>query len=116
MSNGKNMTIHLIARLIKRPCIKMSQYFPKPFRTTKLFSSHPFTIASFPLAPFCLCLFLFCCFSYFSFTYCFHYLYASYRYLLLSQLHFAFTSSLYNTHCNRFYNNYVIDICPRQLR
>ena len=26
------------------------------------------------------------------------------------------TSSLYNTLCNRFYNNYVINICPRQLR
>ena len=24
-------------------------------------------------------------------------------------------SSLYNTPCNRFYNNYVINICPRQL-
>ena len=25
------------------------------------------------------------------------------------------TSSHYNTPCNRFYNNYVINICPRQL-
>ena len=32
MSNGKDMIIHLIVGLIKRPCIKMSQYFPKPFR------------------------------------------------------------------------------------
>ena len=27
----------------------------------------------------------------------------------------ASISSLYNTPCNRFYNNYVINICPRQL-
>ena len=32
MSNGKNMTLHLIVGLIKRPRIKMSQYFPKPFK------------------------------------------------------------------------------------
>ena len=32
MSNGKDMTIHLIVGLIKRPSIKMTQYFPKPFR------------------------------------------------------------------------------------
>ena len=32
----------------------------------------------------CLCLFFFCCFLHFSFIYCFHYLYANYRYLLLS--------------------------------
>ena len=32
MSNGKDMTIHLIVGLIKRPFIKMTQYFPKPFR------------------------------------------------------------------------------------
>ena len=32
MSNGKDMTIHLIAGLKKRPFIKMTQYFPKPFR------------------------------------------------------------------------------------
>ena len=24
-------------------------------------------------------------------------------------------SSLHNTPCNRFYNNYVINICPRKL-
>ena len=82
---------------------------------SKSFSSHPFTIASVPFAPFCLCLFFFCCFLQFSFTYCFHYLYANYRHLLLSWLHFAITSSLYNTPSNRFYNNYVINICPRQL-
>ena len=29
--------------------------------------------------------------------------------------HPAITGSLYNTLSNRFYNNYVIDICPRQL-
>ena len=33
MSNGKDMIIVLIVGLIKRPCIKMSQYFPKPFRS-----------------------------------------------------------------------------------
>ena len=33
MSNGKDTTIHLIVGLIKRPHIKMSQYFPKPFRS-----------------------------------------------------------------------------------
>ena len=33
MSNGKDVIIHLIVGLIKRPCIKMSQYFPKPFRS-----------------------------------------------------------------------------------
>ena len=42
MSNGKYMTIHLLVGLIKKTlneisrmqfhCIKMSQYFPKPFR------------------------------------------------------------------------------------
>ena len=32
MSNGKDMAIHLIVGLIKRPSIKMTQYFPKPFR------------------------------------------------------------------------------------
>ena len=31
MSNGKGMTVVLKVVLIKRPCIKMSQYFPKPF-------------------------------------------------------------------------------------
>ena len=36
MSNGKAMIIHLIVRLIKImlneiPCIKMNQYFPKPY-------------------------------------------------------------------------------------
>ena len=35
--------------------------------------------------------------------------------LLLSYLHFAITSSLYNTTCNGFYNNYLINIWPRQL-
>ena len=32
-------------------------------------------------------------------------------------LHFAITPSAitYNTPCNRFYNNYVIDICPIQF-
>ena len=29
--------------------------------------------------------------------------------------HIPDASSLYNTPCNRFYNNYVINICPRQL-
>ena len=53
--------------------------------TTKSFSSHHFTIASLSLAHFCLCLFCCCCcFLHFSFIYCFHYLYANYRYLLLS--------------------------------
>ena len=34
MSNGKGMIIHLIVGLIKeKPCIKMSQYFPKPYKT-----------------------------------------------------------------------------------
>ena len=33
----------------------------------------------------------------------------------MSQLHFAITSSLCNTPDNRFYNNYVINICSRQL-
>ena len=33
MSNGKDVIIHLIVGLIKRPCIKTSQYFPKPFRS-----------------------------------------------------------------------------------
>ena len=51
------------------------------------------------------------CITSFSFIYCFIYLYANYRHLL----HFVITSSLYNTLCNRFYNNYVINICTRQL-
>ena len=33
MSNGKVMTIVLIVGLIKRSHIKISQYFPKPFRS-----------------------------------------------------------------------------------
>ena len=33
MSNGKDTIIHLIVGLIKRPCIKMNQYFSKPFRS-----------------------------------------------------------------------------------
>ena len=32
MSNGKDMTINLIVGLIKRHCIKMSEYFPKLFK------------------------------------------------------------------------------------
>ena len=33
MSNGKDSIIHLIVGLIKKPCIKMSQYFSKPCRS-----------------------------------------------------------------------------------
>ena len=33
MSNGKDMTNYLIVGLIKRPCIKISQSFLKPFRS-----------------------------------------------------------------------------------
>ena len=33
MSNGKDATINLIVGLIKKPSYKMSQYFPKPFRS-----------------------------------------------------------------------------------
>ena len=33
MSNGKDTIIHLIAGLIKKACYKMSQYFPRPFRS-----------------------------------------------------------------------------------
>ena len=33
MSNGKDIISHLIVRLIKRNCIKMSKYFRKPFRS-----------------------------------------------------------------------------------
>ena len=39
----------------------------------------------------------------------------NHRHILLSWLHFVITSSLYNTSCNRFYNNYVVNIYPRQL-
>ena len=39
----------------------------------------------------------------------------NYRHLSLSQLHFAITSSDDNTPLNTFYNNYVINICPRLL-
>ena len=49
------------------------------------------------------------------FIYYFHYLYANYRHFLLPQLHFVITSSHYNTPFNRFYNNYVINICLKQL-
>ena len=31
MSNGKNMIVHLIAGLIKKDLVLMSQYFPKPY-------------------------------------------------------------------------------------
>ena len=34
MSKGKDMTIHLTVRLIKRHFIKMSQYILKPFRSS----------------------------------------------------------------------------------
>ena len=33
MSNGRDSIIYLTVGLIKKPCIKMSQYFPKPFRS-----------------------------------------------------------------------------------
>ena len=33
MSNEKDTIIHLKVGLIKRPCIKMNEYFPKPFRS-----------------------------------------------------------------------------------
>ena len=33
MSNGKDMVVVLIVGLIKNSCIKMSQYFRKPFRS-----------------------------------------------------------------------------------
>ena len=33
MSNEKDMIIVLIVGLIKRRCIKMTQYFPKPFNS-----------------------------------------------------------------------------------
>ena len=33
MSHGKDIIVHLIVGLIKRFNIKMSQYFPKPFRS-----------------------------------------------------------------------------------
>ena len=33
MSNGKDTTIYLIVGLIKKTLYKMSQYFPKPFRS-----------------------------------------------------------------------------------
>ena len=35
--------------------------------------------------------------------------------LIIENFYFAITSSYYDTPCNRFYNNYVINICPRQL-
>ena len=31
MSNGKDMILHLIAELIKKDLVQMSQYFPKPY-------------------------------------------------------------------------------------
>ena len=72
---------------------------------------HPFAIASVPLVLF----------SFFFFAFLFHLLFvlsltcAKYRNLSLPLLHFAITSAYYNTTCNRFYNNYVINICPRKL-
>ena len=72
---------------------------------------HPFAIASVPLVLF----------SFFFFAFLFHLLFvlsltcAKYWHLSLPLLHFAITSSYYNTTCNRFYNNYVINICPRKL-
>ena len=33
MVNWKGMIVVLIIGLIKRPCIKMSQYIPKPFKS-----------------------------------------------------------------------------------
>ena len=35
MSNGKDLIIHLTVGLIKRHCIKLSQYFPKPYQSFK---------------------------------------------------------------------------------
>ena len=70
----------------------------------------------FPLLPSVFVWFFCCyCFLHFSLIFCFHYLYANYHHLFLSELHFAITSSLYNTRCNRFYNNCAINICSRQL-
>ena len=61
---------------------------------------------------FLLYLFFFCCFLQFPFIYCFHYSYANNRHLINILIT---SSSLYNKPCNGFYNNYVINICPRQL-
>ena len=75
---------------------------------------HPFAIASVPLV-------LFSFFFFFFFAFLFHLLFvlsltcAKYRHLSLPLLHFAIPSSYHNTTCNRFYNNYVINICPRKL-
>ena len=55
------------------------------------------------------------CITGFSFIYYFQYLYANYQHLLLSSLHFPITSSCYSRTCNILYNNYVINICPKQL-
>ena len=33
MSNGKALIIHLIVGLIEKTLCKMSQYFPKPYKT-----------------------------------------------------------------------------------
>ena len=52
------------------------------------------------------------CITPFPFIYYFHYLCANYQYLLLSSLLFH----LIITHLvNKFYNNYVTNICPKQL-
>ena len=37
------------------------------------------------------------------------------KFLIFKLPNVSITSSLYNTPCNRLYNNYVINICPRQL-
>ena len=55
------------------------------------------------------------CITSFSFIYYFQFIWANYQHLLLPWLLFAITSSCHNTPCNRFFNNYVIIICPNQL-
>ena len=55
------------------------------------------------------------CITPFYLSYYIQYLCANYRHFLLSWLHFANNSSYYNTPCNRFCNNYVINKCPRHL-
>ena len=80
--------------------------------TRKSVSAHPFTIASVPLAPFRLC------FSFVIFCICLSSVVFTISTLIIGTfycLNYTLLLLLYNTPWNRFYNNYVIDICLRQL-
>ena len=129
--NTKTLTMALIFPLafLQRLEIVSWKFSLRPIVTPRKFYECVFSMSKL-LIPLTLIIVIFYCLNYtslllhstqhtcitsFPFIYCFQSCYANYRHLLLSWLHFAITSSLYNTLCNRFYNNYATNICPRKL-